>query len=137
MSSGSIPGPAHTSPGLEPQEDHLTMLTPAGTECPYYYADFHRGREKQECRLIERTPGGGQWIPDLCARCNVPRITLANACPNMVLEARAKRGILGFGKGVQISAHCLRSLQVVAVPEIGCGQCHLDLPGAALITEEP
>jgi hypothetical protein len=112
------------------------MRTPAGTECPYYYADFHRGREKQTCRLIERTPAGGQWTPDLCSRCTVPRITLANACPNMVLEARVKRGFLGFGKGVEVSAHCLRSLQDVAEPEIGCGQCHLDLPGAALFTEE-
>jgi hypothetical protein len=113
------------------------MRTPAGTECPHYYADFHRGREKQACRLIEGTPGGGQWTPDLCARCPVPRIIMANACPHMVLAARAKSGFLGLGKGVQVSAHCLRSLGDVAEPEIGCGQCHLDSPGAALFTEEP
>jgi hypothetical protein len=112
------------------------MRTPAGTECPFYYADFHRGREKQACRLIERTPGGGQWTPDLCSRCSIPRIVLANACPNMVLEARAKSGIFGIGKGVEVSAHCTRSLQDVAEPEIGCGQCHLDLPDIGSLAEE-
>ncbi len=62
------------------------MRTPAGTECPFYYEDFHRGREHQECRLIERTPDGGKYTPDLCARCRVPRILQANACEHMVLE---------------------------------------------------
>jgi len=112
------------------------MLTPAGTECPFYYADFHRGREKQACRLIERTQGGGNWTPDLCGRCSVPRILLANACPNMVLEARVKSGFLGLGRGVEVSAHCLRSLQEVSEPEIGCGQCHIDTPGLESFTEE-
>lgn len=112
------------------------MLTPAGTECPFYYADFHRGREKQACRLIERTPGGGDWTPDLCGRCSVPRIMLSNACPNMVLEARVKSGFLGLGRGVEVSAHCLRSLQEVSEPEIGCGQCHIDNPSLESFTEE-
>ena len=87
--------------------------------------------------MIERTPEGGLWSPDLCALCPVPRIVIANACPNMVLEARVKRGFLGFGKGVEVSAHCVRSLQDVAEPEIGCGQCHLDSPNIASLTEEP
>ena len=104
------------------------MRTPAGTECPFYYADFHRGREKQVCRLIERNPEGGRWEPDLCARCPVPRILLANACPHMVLEGSVKRGVLGIGRRVDVSAYCLRSMQDVPEPEIGCGQCHLDLP---------
>ena len=112
------------------------MRTPAGTECPFYYADFHRGREKQACRLVERTPGGGQWTPELCSRCSVPRIVRSNACPHMVLEARVKRGFLGLSRGVQVSAHCLRSLQEVAEPEIGCGQCHLDRPVIQSFSED-
>lgn len=106
------------------------MRTPAGSECPHYYEDYHRGRETQQCRLIEATPNGGHWTPDLCRRCPVPRIVLANACPNLVLEARVKSGLLGIGRGVQLAAHCIRSAGPVAEPEIGCGQCHgpLDLP---------
>lgn len=104
------------------------MRTPAGTECPYYYEDFHRGRSHQECRLIASTPEGGTYSPDLCARCRIPRIVLANACPNMVLEARVVSGLLRLRRRVEITANCTRSGDIVREPEIGCGQCHLDFP---------
>jgi hypothetical protein len=104
------------------------MRTPAGTECPYYYEDFHRGRSRQECRLIASTPGGGTYAPDLCAKCRVPRIILANACPYMVLEARVVSGLLGLRRRVEITASCTRSGEIVHEPEVGCGQCHLDFP---------
>ncbi len=100
------------------------MRTPAGIECPHYYEDFHRGRGRQECRLIERTPDGGRWAPDLCRRCIVPRIRMANACPNLILEARVRSGLLGLGRGVEVSASCVRSGEAVKEPEIGCGFCH-------------
>ena len=100
------------------------MRTPAGSECPYYYEDYHRGRERQECRLIDDTPNGGRWAPDLCGKCHVPRIAMANACPNLVLEAKAKLGVLGFGRGVAVSSSCLHTAKPVEVPEIGCGHCH-------------
>jgi protein-arginine kinase activator protein McsA len=104
------------------------MITPAGKECPYYYQDFHRGRATQECRLIDKTPDGGKYTPDLCESCTIPNIVLANACENMILEARASRGILGFGRRVNVSAYCTRSRQDVQEPQIGCGECHLNFP---------
>lgn len=100
------------------------MRTPAGSECPYYFEDFHRGRNRQECRLIDSSPEGGRWSPDLCGRCAVPRITLANACPNLVLQAKVKPGILGIGRGVTINSSCTLTKEAVEVPEIGCGHCH-------------
>jgi hypothetical protein len=100
------------------------MRTPAGSECPFYYEDFHRGRSTQVCRLIEHTPDGGRWTPDLCRSCRVPRIALANACPNLVLEAHVRSGFLGLARRVDISATCTRTLASVAEPEIGCGHCH-------------
>ena len=106
----------------------MTMRTPAGTECPFYYQDFHRGRSIQECRLIKRTPNGGNYTPDLCARCRVPRIVLANACKSLVLEARVVSSFFGLRRRVEVSAMCTRTLEDVPEPEIGCGQCHLDLP---------
>lgn len=112
----------------------MAMRTPAGTECPYYYEDFHRGRNRQECRLIASTPGGGTYTPDLCARCRIPRIILANACPNMVLEARVVSGLLGLRRRVEIAASCTRSGGIVQEPEVGCGQCHLGFP--AITTQE-
>src|SRR3990170_8371902 len=103
------------------------MRTPAGTECPHFYADFQRGRRRQECRLIQRTPWAARWPPDLCGRCPVPRIVLANACPHLVLEARVHAGILGLGRRVEITASCTKSLETVAEPEVGCSQCHEEL----------
>lgn len=100
------------------------MRTPAGAECPFYYADFHRGANRQACRLIERNPAGGQWVPDLCAGCQVPRILLANGCPNLVLEAKVQKGKLGLGRRVELRARCTQSGAAVRAPEVGCGQCH-------------
>lgn len=106
------------------------MRTPAGTECPHFYEDFHRGRDQQECRLIAANPEGGRWAPDLCGRCPAPRIVLANACPHMLLKAHVRPGILGIGRGVDISAYCERAAAPVEAPQIGCGRCHepLDFP---------
>jgi hypothetical protein len=100
------------------------MRTPAGSDCPFYHADFHRGRQVQECRLVARTPGGGRWATDLCGRCRVPNIQRANACPNLVLQARVRPGWLGLGRGIDINASCVKSGGAVAEPEIGCGVCH-------------
>jgi hypothetical protein len=99
------------------------VRTPAGSECPFYFEDFYRGRDKRECRLL---PASAQhrWSPDLCLRCPVPRIVLANACPHLVLEGRVVSGPLGIGRRMQIGASCTRTLAEVREPEIGCGHCH-------------
>ena len=72
------------------------MLTPAGTECPDYYADFSRGRSIQECRLVARNPHSDPWQPKLCGKCEVPDILRANGCSHMVLQARVVRRCLGL-----------------------------------------
>ena len=100
------------------------MRTPAGTECPYYYEDYFRGREKQECRLIARNPASEPWRPGMCAGCPVPRIAMANHCPNLALEARVARGFLGLGRRVEVKAVCSLHLVDVAEPQVGCGHCH-------------
>jgi hypothetical protein len=100
------------------------MRTPAGRECPYYYQDFHRGRSVMECRLLG---AGGGWKPDLCAKCPVPGIALANTCREMRLRGEVKTGFLGIGRRVVVSAFCLKVDRPVADPHIGCGECHRDL----------
>jgi hypothetical protein len=100
------------------------MLTPADTECPYYYEDFYRGRSRQECRLIDRSPVSKSWDPELCARCPVPDIVRANACPNMVLEADVVRRWLGLVRRVEVYAVCTKHQVEVENPYVGCGHCH-------------
>lgn len=104
------------------------MRTPAGFECEFFHADYHRGRNVEECRLVARNPRSEKWTRGLCRDCPVPRVLRANACPHLVLEAAVVRIMLGLGRKVQLQAHCTKSRQAVAEPEVGCGQCHR--PGA-------
>jgi hypothetical protein len=108
------------------------MITPAGTECRYYYEDYYRGRERQECRLIGQNPQSDPWRPELCKTCPVPGILRANACPHLVLEGRVGRRFLGLSRRVEVSAVCSKYLVDVREPHVGCGHCHEERPGAEL-----
>jgi RNA polymerase subunit RPABC4/transcription elongation factor Spt4 len=110
------------------------MLTPSNTECPYYYEDFHRGHSTQECRLIARNPRSEAWRPGLCARCPVPAILRANACPNMALQAQVARRWLGLVRRVEVYAVCTAQQVEVKDPYVGCGHCH---PQTATIFDAP
>lgn len=100
------------------------MRTPAGKECRYYYADFFRGRETQECRLISRNARGGAWRPALCGSCPVPDILRQNACPHLALEASVEKRLLGLTERVRVYAVCAKKLVEVERPAVGCGSCH-------------
>ena len=100
------------------------MKTPAGRECSYFYGDYRRGRNHEECRLIGANPNGGQWKSALCKTCPVPGIFLANACPHLTLTGRVADRFLGFVQEVQVTAYCRKTSQTVAEPEVGCGHCH-------------
>ena len=104
------------------------MRTPYGAECKYYYADFHRGRNYQECRLLEGTPDATNWNSGLCKDCAAPSIQRANACRNLVLQGKIARKFLGISRNMKISAYCIKSKQDVKEPHIGCGQCHGNNP---------
>lgn len=108
------------------------MITPAGEECRYYYTDYYRGREKQECRLLAQNPDSEPWRPALCKHCPVPGILRANACLHLVLEGRVDKGFLGINSRVQITAVCSKYVVEVLQPAVGCGHCHEDRPGAVL-----
>jgi hypothetical protein len=59
------------------------MRTPFGSECPFFYGNYFRGKSDEECRLIGNRPPPDNWTPDLCKSCPVPAILRANACKNM------------------------------------------------------
>jgi len=109
------------------------MITPAGTECRYYYEDFYRGRHKQECRLIAQNPRSAPWRPELCKSCPVPGILRANACPNMVLEGRVEKRMLGLRRQVAVEAVCSKYLVEVQEPHVGCGHCHEERAAARIL----
>ncbi|MBI5653889.1 MAG: hypothetical protein HZC40_26090 [Chloroflexi bacterium] len=101
------------------------MKTPAGKECKYYYADYHRGRNTQECRLLQANPASAAWKPALCQSCAVPGILIANACPNLALRARVGKSFFGLLQKIEIEAACREYRVGVKKPHVGCGKCHL------------
>lgn len=100
------------------------MRTPYGKECKYYYADYFRGKNQQECRLIQANPDSEPWKPALCQTCPIPDILLANACPNLALHARVGRTMFGLLQQVEVEAACREYRVQVNRPKVGCGHCH-------------
>jgi hypothetical protein len=102
------------------------MRTPAGKECSYFFGDYYRGRNLEECRLLKAS--NQQWTPDLCKSCPVPSIELANACQFMRLRATVARPLTALlQRRVQITAYCEKTHRNVVEPHVGCGECH-ELP---------
>jgi hypothetical protein len=100
------------------------MKTPAGIECPYFYGDYYRGRNLEECRLLQ--VAGQRWTPDLCKTCPVPAISRANACENLKLNPTVGRPPTSlFQKRVQLHPYCEKAHRSVPEPQVGCGECHL------------
>jgi len=93
-----------------------------GKECPYFYGDYHRGRNYEECRLI--TDSKPPWEIKYCKTCPVPEIVRANACPTMILSGEIKPVFLGLNKKVSITAYCTKTHKDVDNPYIGCSECH-------------
>ena len=105
------------------------MRTPAGKECRFYYEDYHRGNEEQECRLLLNNPNSPAWRAEDCYNCPVPDILRANSSPHLVLEGTIKKGLLGLNRRVTVTAFCSRHLIEVESPEVGCPQCAKERPG--------
>jgi hypothetical protein len=99
------------------------MQTPTGRECKFYYGDFHRGRNVQECRLIERSQDSLPWKPALCQSCPVPDILRANASETLVLDGRVVKKFLGFKQQVEVTGWCSNCFSEVPDPIQGCPNC--------------
>lgn len=105
------------------------MRTPAGKECKFYYADFNRGRNLQECRLIKANPDSLPWQPSTCTACPVPDILYANSSPNLELQLSIRPRLLGLGRKLHLEASCVKHRIPVADPYVGCPQCNAERPG--------
>ena len=100
------------------------MRTPAGFECKYFYANYFRGRNKQECRLVAGNPESERWTPSVCRDCPVPKLVRANACGHLLLDAKIVKTWGGLGRRMTVNATCTKTLVDVPRPEAGCGHCH-------------
>ncbi|MFH1183481.1 MAG: hypothetical protein V1755_00375 [Chloroflexota bacterium] len=99
------------------------MKTPAGKECRYFYGNYFRGRNTEECRLLRDS--GQRWSRDLCTSCAVPEILRANACEFLRFRAEVARPLSAvLQRRVRVLARCEKTGRDVPEPEIGCGECH-------------
>jgi hypothetical protein len=101
------------------------MRTPAGTECPYFYEDWNRGRERQECRLILKNPESLPWAPADCAKCAVPAILRANGSEDLALSVTVKKR-LGLVRSVVVTAECKKHGSPIPDPYVGCPACRAE-----------
>ena len=107
------------------------MINPDGKECRFYYQDFHRGRDEQECRLAKANPKSAEWAVKICTGCPVPDILASNSDPNLVLEGTISKGFVGFGRKMEVKAFCSKHLIDLPNPQTGCPQCAKEKPGLA------
>ena len=115
------------------------MKTPAGKECKFYYGDFYRGRNEEDCRLIERNPDSLPWNPKLCNSCPVPEILAANASETLVLDGKVVKKFFGFKQEVEVEGWCSECFSVVPDPIKGCQNCNRspDRPSFFDLEESP
>ena len=101
------------------------MKTPAGAECRYFYGDYFRGKNREECRLLDSANPSLEWQEKLCFSCPVPGILRANSCQHMRLIPTIEQPFPIIGaKQVKVEAYCIKTKQDVMEPQIGCGVCH-------------
>lgn len=99
------------------------MRIPDGRECKFFYGDYYRGRNIEECRGFSNGDKlKKEWTSDLCKTCPIPDILRNNACPNMTILAYIDKS--WFRKRMKFTAYCFRSHQDVRNPIVGCGHCH-------------
>ncbi len=96
------------------------MSTPV--DCPYYYADYHRGRDVETCRLIARNrENQHSWKRPLCDSCSVPDILRTTTCQHLALEGSVERRF-GLFDRVIVYAVCTEHLDELRDPK-HCPKC--------------
>jgi hypothetical protein len=100
------------------------MKTPSGRECKFFYGDYFRGRNVEECRALSAAEKA-RWKAEFCKECPMPQILTNNACPNLMLSATVVKPILRKEK-IGVQAWCSKVHDIVKDPNVGCPVCHQD-----------
>jgi hypothetical protein len=97
-------------------------------DCPFYFADYHRGKDIEKCRLIERNRENRRpWRRSLCDSCRVPGILRDTNCKSLALEASVERK-LGLVDRVAVYAVCTKHVAELKDPR-NCPQCASEAGG--------
>lgn len=110
------------------------MKTPAGKECKFFYGDYYRGKNHEECRLLK--DNNLTWDSRMCTDCPVPEIVISNSCENLKFIPSIKRP-LGFMKPkLKVDTYCTKTTRNVEEPRVGCGECHPGLQNLIVFPDE-
>lgn len=96
-------------------------MTSKPVNCRYLFADYHRGRDLEECRLIKRNADSRPWRRPLCDSCPVPGILRETNCEEIALEASVTKK-WGLIERVEVYAVCARHLIELNNPKF-CRRC--------------
>ncbi|HXF62559.1 MAG TPA: hypothetical protein VNK95_13140 [Caldilineaceae bacterium] len=90
--------------------------------CRFFYGDYFRGKNKEECRLISANPANSRpWRRKLCDSCPVPGLLIDSNSQDLLLEAEVKRKFLRDGVEVTF-AICAKHMIELSDPR-HCPQC--------------
>ncbi|MBK8049083.1 MAG: hypothetical protein IPK16_19405 [Anaerolineales bacterium] len=98
--------------------------------CRYFYGDYFRGKEKEECRLLAASPENTRpWKRGHCDSCPVPAIVIESNSRDLLLEAAVKRRFLS--EHVEVTfAVCSKHMQQLEDP-LYCPMCAAELQGGS------
>ncbi len=103
-------------------------MSPKPVNCRYFYGDYFRGKNVEECRLIARNPDSQRpWRRKLCDSCPIPELIITSQCRHLELEATVERKFLRDQVEVTF-AICTKHLIELDDPSY-CPQCRLEGPG--------
>ena len=90
--------------------------------CRYFYGDYFRGKNKEECRLLAASPHNERpWKRGHCDSCPVPEILITSNCRDLLLEAAVTRKFLR--EQVQVTfAVCSKHMNELSDP-LYCSKC--------------
>ena len=98
-------------------------------DCPFFYANYHRGLDIEKCRLVERNPENARpWHRSLCNSCPVPRMLRQTTSRNLLVEGSVVRKF-GLLDRVSVYAVCGEHLVELADP-LHCPACEAEARGA-------
>lgn len=98
------------------------MKIPDGRECKFFYGDYYRGRNFEECRAISNPEDKKIWNSSYCKDCPLPDYLRNNSCENLVYSVSIQKIL--FIKRIKVNAYCSKVHRPVKDPNVGCGHCH-------------
>lgn len=96
--------------------------------CRYFFGDYFRGVEREECRLLQANPDNSHpWKRSHCDTCPVPEIVMTSNARDLLLEGEVERKFLR--ERVRVTFAVCRKHMLELSDPLYCPQCAAEQPG--------